>query len=407
MMNVRDVERLMTRSVLLFIHHSSFRIHHFLERCARGFVAHVGARVEYVSHLAHDAFDLFVLRVEVRRDAYARARSVVNYDLAADEFARDGGRVLDGDCDCAAAPLGLAWARDAEARLLGERDEELSLPHALLAYRRDPDLVDNLVARLGGVERGHGGRAVEESRRALGVSDGRVLEGEGRGVSHPARDLRLKGLLKTRRDVEVARAWAAAEPLDGAARREVNVQVFDAEGNRARRLVSVEDDERADLVRSLCYGARVLQRGALEEDVREWDEQSLFVNGREQAFERYRDAVVRLDLLDSESAVARVRLVGVHDGREFELGVDDLVASRLGRGVEAGEDDGHADRDVLVHRDRASVGPDDSADLVAHGERHLPPAFGPRAHAARRPGFGVGVQALERLARHRAEAVRD
>src|SRR5206468_8207807 len=50
---------------------------------------------------------------------------------------------------------------------------------------------------------------------------------------------------------------------------------------------------------------------------------------------------------------------------------------------------------------------DDSRDFVADRERHLPPTFGPSAHAARRPRVGVCLQALERRARHRAEAVRD
>src|SRR5438046_24493 len=81
----------------------------------------------------------------------------------------------------------------------------------------------------GGVERGDCGRAVQEARYTVGVSNGRVLKGEGRGVRHPARDLRLQSLLEARRDVEVARAGAAAEPLHGTARREVNVQLLHAE----------------------------------------------------------------------------------------------------------------------------------------------------------------------------------
>src|SRR5437588_814665 len=55
----------------------------------------------------------------------------------------------------------------------------------------DADLVDDFVARLGGVERGNGGRAVEEARYTVGVANRPILEGEGRGVRHPARDLRL------------------------------------------------------------------------------------------------------------------------------------------------------------------------------------------------------------------------
>src|SRR3989440_12920636 len=86
---------------------------------------------------------------------------------------------------------------------------------------------------------------------------------------------------------------------------------------------------------------------------------------------------------------------GVHDGGEFEFGVDDLVASGFGRRVEAGEDDGLADRDVLVHRDLTSVRADDARHLVADVERHLPPTFGPRAHAARGPSVGVSFKSVE------------
>src|SRR5437764_14073289 len=248
----------MLRSTLSLIHHSSFRIHHFLKRRARRLVRGVGARVYDASRLGDDVFEFFVLRVEVRRDAYACAGAVVNDYLSAYEFARDGGRVLGGDGYRAASLRGVARACDAEARLLGQRDERLRLPHALGANLFDADLVDDFVTGLGGVERGDGGRAVEEARYSVGVSNGRVLEGEGRGVSHPARDLRLQLLLESRRDVEVARAGAAAEPLHGAARREVNVQLFHAEGDCARGLVCVEYDQSADLVRALRDGARIL-----------------------------------------------------------------------------------------------------------------------------------------------------
>src|SRR3712207_7233098 len=45
---------------------------------------------------ADDVLKLLVLRVEVGRDADARAGAVVDDRLAADEFLRDGGRVFDG-----------------------------------------------------------------------------------------------------------------------------------------------------------------------------------------------------------------------------------------------------------------------------------------------------------------------
>ena len=153
--------------------------------------------------------------------------------------------------------------------------------------------------------------------------------------------------------------------------------------------------------------AGVLQERALEQNMRERNEQRLFVNRVEHSFERGGRAVVRLDPLDAEAAIARVRFVDVHDRREFEFGVDDFVAARVGGRVKAGEDERLADRDVLMHRDRAGVCADDAPDLVANRERHLPPAFSPCAHAARRPRLGILADALERRARHRAQTVRD
>src|ERR1043166_8295282 len=211
----------------------------FLKCRARGLVLGVGARLNYPAHLADDVLHLLVLRVEVGRDADARAGAVVNDGLAADEFARDGGRVRGGDGDGAAAAGRVARAGDSEAGLFGQLDEELRLPHAFGANPLDADLVDDPVAGLRRVERGDGGRAVEEARDPFGVAYRRVLEGERRGARHPAPGLRLQGLLQARRDVEVARAGAAAEPLHRAARCEVNVQLLDAERDSSGGLVCV------------------------------------------------------------------------------------------------------------------------------------------------------------------------
>ena len=60
-----------------------------------------------------------------------------------------------------------------------------------------------------------------------------------------------------------------------------------------------------------------------------------------------------------------------------------------------------------MHHDRVGVGADNAADLVANGDRHIPPAFGPRAYAPRRPGVGILMQPIVSRARHRAETVRN
>jgi hypothetical protein len=67
----------------------------------------------------------------------------------------------------------------------------------------------------------------------------------------------------------------------------------------------------------------------------------------------------------------------VADGREVLLLVDDPVP--LAAEVEAREHDRLGDRHVLVHHRRARRRADQSADLVADGDRHVPPALAPRA----------------------------
>ena len=101
-----------------------------------------------------------------------------------------------------------------------------------------------------------------------------------------------------------------------------------------------------------------------------------------------------------------LRLVQVTDGREVALLVHDAVAPRVER-VEAREDDRLGDRDVLVHDRRARPGADDAPDLVADRDRHLPPAFGPRADAARLPRVRVLEHARLCGFGHRAERVVD
>src|SRR5262249_31973931 len=77
---------------------------------------------------------------------------------------------------------------------------------------------------------------------------------------------------------------------------------------------------------------------------------------------------------------ARLCLIEVAHRREVLFLVHDAVP-RAGRG-EAGEHDLFGDGYVLVHHRAAGRGADDAADLVADRDRHLPPAFAPRADPA-------------------------
>src|SRR5712671_4849396 len=60
-----------------------------------------------------------------------------------------------------------------------------------------------------------------------------------------------------------------------------------------------------------------------------------------------------------------------------------------------------------MHHDGICVSANDARDFVACSHRHVPPAFGPGAHPARRPNICVFMQSIESSPRHRAETVRD
>jgi hypothetical protein len=110
-------------------------------------------------------------------------------------------------------------------------------------------------------------------------------------------------------------------------------------------------------------------------------------------------------VLDRDDLELRLRLVQVAHRREVRLLVDDPVA--LAGRLEAREDDRLGDRHVLVHDDRAGRRAEDPAELVADGDRHLPPAFGPGANPALPPHAGVLAEVVLGGRGHRRERVVD
>src|SRR5205085_3683038 len=98
------------------------------------------------------------LRVEMWRQPYACARTIVADDLAADEFFGDCARVFDVDRNRAAAPRRVSRTRHRKARRFRQLDQVVRLPDALRANLFDADLVDDVIATARGVERGDGGR---------------------------------------------------------------------------------------------------------------------------------------------------------------------------------------------------------------------------------------------------------
>src|SRR5439155_12465028 len=134
----------------------------------------------------------------------------------------------------------IAWTSNLEAGGPEKVDQELRLAHAVRADPADPDLLDQVVARRRGVERGNVRSAGEESRRAGRILELR-LECKRPRVRLPARECRLEGVGEIRTDIEPAVPGPAAEPLDTAADREVHVQRGDVQRHDPGRLIRVEN----------------------------------------------------------------------------------------------------------------------------------------------------------------------
>ena len=135
------------------------------------------------------------------------ARAEVAEDLALRELLVHGRELVDVDGDGAAAALRVARARDPEAGRVGESDQQLGLAERVGADPLDADLLDQVVAGRGRVERRDVRRAGQEARRAGRVAH-LLLEGERRLVRLPAGVGRLEPLGEIGADVEPAVARA-------------------------------------------------------------------------------------------------------------------------------------------------------------------------------------------------------
>ena len=169
----------------------------------------------------------------------------------------------------------------------------------------------------------------------------------------------------------------------------------EVERHRAGRLVRVEEQVRADLLAAPLDRRHVLELGDLVEHVADGDEERPLVDRLEQRVQVRHDLDLR----------AGLRLEQVAHRGKLALDVDDPIPRRLQ--PEAGEDDHHRDGHVLVHARRAGAGADDPADLVADGERHVPPALAPRADAALLPHARVLGEVVLGRSRHRGQRVVD
>src|SRR5262245_51471146 len=167
---------------------------------------------------------------------------------------------------------------------------------------------------------------------------------------------------------------------------------------------SVEHNERAHFMRLFDNCFSIVNKCATKNDVRDWHEQPLFVDGIEQALCGYRDAVVRLDHVQADAAPF-LSLPEVHYGREIHVGVDD--SSGIARDGEARGDDGLTGSDVLMSGDGTFGSVHQGANFVTDMAGKHPPALFPGANAARGPGFSVVMHGVVDTAGHGTEGIAD
>ena len=93
---------------------------------------------------------------------------------------------------------------------------------------------------------------------------------------------------------------------------------------------------------------RIVDVGAAKNNVRNGDQQRLFVDGIQQALGRDVDAVVGLDHVYLR-AVLSLRFPEIHYRREVQIAVDNFVS--LGAEIKAGGNHRLTCRHILVHGD--------------------------------------------------------
>ena len=97
------------------------------------------------------------------------------------------------------------------------------------------------------------------------------------------------------------------------------------------------------------------------------------------------------------SSIARKRMT-LSMAEDFLAKVSSLFDGKLGRIPHAS---------VLAIATRHRVSADDARNFISNRHRHIPPAFGPRPHATRRPQVSIFMQAIVSGARHCPQTVGD
>ena len=149
--------------------------------------------------------------------------------------------------------------------------------------------------------------------------------------------------------VEEGQPGGAEEVLEHARSQEVDVERLDVHGERADRLVGVEQDEGAALPGELDDGLDVGHRTRPVGDVRDRDERRVLVDRPVERLQRHGAVAGDPDVLDPRAA-RRLRVPDLPDGRKLQVGDDDLrparVAQAAGEGAHAGRERGR-DRDLV------------------------------------------------------------
>src|ERR687888_152904 len=129
-------------------------------------------------------------------------------------------------------------------------------------------------------------------------------------------------------DAEERAAGRAEQVLEHAGGEEVDVELPYVEGQRADRLVGVEEDEGAALVREARDRRDVEPRAVAVADMGDRDEQRVVVDRALEVLERDR-AVAGLRDVDDARAPRLLRVPDLADGRELPVGEHDLRAARV------------------------------------------------------------------------------
>src|SRR6266702_823624 len=363
-----------------------------------------GAGSENFLHLRESKIAFFLSIVEMRGNAHPSLGPVVHKNVAREEFAAHlaSVRAFDGNRSC---PLrGIFRSVDTPAARLRAFDEPRGHTDRFFANGCDPNFVKDVQPRLAGVERRYVRCAIQVAERVFAGINSAGFKRKGPAVRNPAGERRSQLRAQVFADVEISYARAAAQPFQRTANGKIGAQFSHLKRNGSGGLKGIENHVRPDAVRPLNDRASVNNIRAAEKHLRNWDEQRGFVDGREQLVQINTNVVQSRNNFDA-GAVAPLLVIEILDRGEFELHHHNLVAGAAQ--VKTRSNHCLRESDVLMQRNLAGAGADQRRDLVAHRDRHFPPAFFPGAYSALRPGIGIGAHAVIYAPRHRAKRVAD